>query len=80
MNHIFASALTLAKAAGGNPVISTATVILFYVMFNICEAMVEKAIFGERFEHWLDPFFGIAFIAYSAIAVYACAVYNTNNL
>ena len=68
--------LALAKASNGNPVISTATVMLFFVMFNMLEAGIEKLIFGERFEHWLDPFFMLAFIAYSAYAVWWCAVFN----
>ena len=66
----------LAKACDGNPVLSTTTVMLFYVMFNIFEAGIEKLIFGERFEHWLDPMFQLSFIAYSAYAVWWCALFN----
>lgn len=77
MNAIQNSALTLAKAANGNPIITTVTVFLFYLFFNLLEAMVEKLMFGERFEHWLDPLFIGAFIFYSAYAVYACALYNS---
>ncbi len=69
--------LALARASKGNPVVSTATIILFYVMFNLLEAMVEKLVFGERFEHWLDPLFMMAFISYSAYSVWMCAVFNT---
>lgn len=67
---------SLAKASNGNPVISTATVMLFYVMFNLLEVSLETLIFGERFHHWLDPLFQLAFIAYSAYAVWWCAVFN----
>lgn len=76
MTQLQKMTLALAKASNGNPVISTATVMLFFVMFNMLEAVIEKLIFGERFEHWLDPFFMLAFIAYSAYAVWWCAVFN----
>ena len=77
MRKIYHSAIVLARASGGNPVISTATVMLFYVMFNIAEAGAERLMFGERFEHWLDLVFQLAFMAYAAMSVYACAAYNT---
>jgi hypothetical protein len=70
--------MVLARASDGNPILTTATVILFMLLFNVLEANVEKLIFGERFEHWLDPIFISAAIAYSAYAVYACAVFNSN--
>lgn len=76
MNKLQKLTLALAKASDGNPIISTATVMLFFVMFNVLEANLEKLIFGQCFEHWLDPFFIMAFIAYSAYAVWWCAVFN----
>ena len=76
MNILQKTTLALARASNGNPVISTVTVILFFLMFNLLEAMTEKLIFGDRFEHWLDPFFIMVFIAYSAYAVWWCAVFN----
>jgi hypothetical protein len=79
MHMIYNSAMALARASKGNPVISTATVMLFYVMFNILEAGIEKLIFGERFEHWLDPAFQLAFMAYAAFSVYACAIHNSES-
>lgn len=79
MHQIYHSAMNLARAAKGNPVISTATVMLFYVMFNFMEAMIETLIFGERFEHWLDPLFQLAFMAYAAFSVYACAIHNSES-
>jgi threonine/homoserine/homoserine lactone efflux protein len=77
MEQLQNSVMTLAASCKGNPVTSTLVVILFFVFFNIIEASVEKLIFGERFEHWLDPIFGILFIAYGAYAVWACAVFNS---
>lgn len=77
MNRLQTATMALAKASSGNPVMSTATVMLFYVMFNLVLASIEKLIFGERFEHWLDPVFASAFIAYSAYSVYYCALFNS---
>jgi hypothetical protein len=70
------SALIVAKASKGNPLMATATVMLFYIMFNTLEAVVEVLIYGNRFEHWFDVVFGIAFIAYAAYVVYWCGIYN----
>ena len=71
------SALALAGASNGSPITTTIVVLLFYLFFNLLEAMLEKLIYGERFEHWLDPIFITVFIAYSAYAVYACALHNS---
>lgn len=68
---------SVARSAKGNPITSTALVILFYLMFSVVEATVERLLFGERFEHWLDPFFGAAFMAYAAYCVFCCAVFNS---
>lgn len=78
MNKLQKITYTLAKASNGNPVLSTATVILFYMMFSTFEAGIEKLIFGERFDHWLDPVFQLSFIAYAAYAVWWCAVFNSS--
>lgn len=77
MNVIQRSALRLAQASDGNPVTSTLVVIMFYVMFNLVEANIEKEIFGSRFEHPLDAVFAVAFMFYAAYAVYWCAVFNS---
>ena len=75
-NYIENSVIYLAAAAEGNPVTTTCVVGLFFLFFNILEATVEKLLFGERLEHWLDPIFVLCFIAYSAYAVMGCAIYN----
>lgn len=77
MNRLQSMTLALARASDGNPVLSTATVMLFFVMFNFVEAGIEAAIFGKRFEHFLDPVFALVFMAYAAYAVYWCAVFNS---
>jgi len=76
MNKLQIYTLALAKASRGNPVVSTCTVIIFYVMLSFCESQIEFLIFGERFVHWLDPVFNIIFISYSAYAVWYCAALN----
>lgn len=68
----------LGLASKGNPFVAVATVILFYFMFTVLEAGVEKLIFGNRFEHWLDPVFNVAFIFFAAVTVWQCAVINYN--
>jgi hypothetical protein len=78
MNKLEKATFALAKASSGNPVLSTATVMLFYVMFNLLEANIEKLLFGERFEHWLDPILMLVFIAYSGYAVWWCAIFNAS--
>ena len=78
MNIPQKSTLRFAQACDGNPVLSTATVILFFVLFNFFEAAVEEIIFGSSFHHILDPFIAAAFIAYAGYAVYWCAVFNTH--
>jgi len=74
---LHSSSLKLAAASGGNPVVSTATVMLFFVFFNIFEGTIETLIFGERFQHWLDPIFSLIFIAYAGHAVVSCAIFNS---
>jgi hypothetical protein len=76
MNWFQSATFHLAAASGGNPVLSTITIMLFYICFNLVEAQIERLIFGERFEHMLDPIFGACFIAYAAYAVYYCAIFN----
>lgn len=77
MNKIQQATYRLAQACDGSPVSSTIVVMLFFVMFNFVEAGVEIALFGNRFEHALDAVFALAFMAYSAYAVYWCAVFNS---
>ena len=77
MNVLEKSALTLARASDGSPIVSTATIMLFGIMLTLLEAQVETLLFGERFEHWLDVLLMLAGIAYSAYAVWWCALFNS---
>lgn len=77
MDYIEKSAAVIAAASKGEPVIATILVALFYLAFSQLEAGIESLIWGDRFEHWLDPIFITTFIAYAAYCVYACAVFNT---
>ena len=77
MNRIEKITLGLARASKGCPMIATMTVMLFYLMFNVLEGFVERLIFGDRLEHWLDPVFISAFIFYAGYACYWCAIFNT---
>ena len=77
MDIIKKSVLALAGACGGNPIMTTIVVFMFYLAFNTLECVVEKLIFGQRFHHWLDPLFIGLFISYSAYAVWGCAAHNS---
>lgn len=79
LNKLQLATLRLAQACDGNPVSSTFVVMLFFIMFNFVEAGVEIAIFGKRFEHALDAVFALVFMAYSAYAVYWCAIFNSTS-
>ena len=78
MKYLTKITVYLVHASKGCPVITTLVVMLFMLMFNILEVTIEKLIFGERFEHWLDPIFVCAAIAYAAHAVNICALYNNH--
>ncbi|WKT59137.1 hypothetical protein Q2E61_09375 [Microbulbifer thermotolerans] len=71
---IFRSAEIIAVASDRNPILASVIVFIFYLWFNAVEASAEILIFGHRFEHWLDPFFILVFMTYSALTVWACAV------
>ncbi|HUH57658.1 MAG TPA: hypothetical protein VL020_03990 [Pseudomonadales bacterium] len=73
------SASILAESSNGSPITTTLVIMLFYIMFNVLEASIEKVIFGERFVHILDPVFGAMFIAYAGYAVMACAFFNSTD-
>ena len=77
MNKIQQATFKLAQACEGSPVSTTVVVMLFFIGFNTVEASIERLIFGERFEHFLDPVFALVFIGYAAYAVYWCAVFNS---
>ncbi|MCP5004961.1 MAG: hypothetical protein GY941_13655 [Planctomycetes bacterium] len=78
MNRYERFTLALVRASNGCPAIATITVMLFYVMVNVLEAGIETLLYGDRFHHWLDPVLQLGFIAYSAYAVYWCAIYNSS--
>lgn len=75
--HWSAAAMTLAKAAKGNAITCVFVVWLAYLAFNLLEGHVEQLIWGERFRHWLDLLFIVAFIEFGGHSVYACAIHNT---
>jgi len=40
----------------------TVATLFIYWMFNLAEGLIEKLIFGSRFEHFFDPIFVFLFI------------------
>ena len=79
MNIVDRITIKLVTATKGNPVDTVLLIFVFYVIFNLFEALLEKLIFGERFEHWGDVVFFIIFIAYCVYSVIWCASYNKVN-
>ncbi|MFA6903369.1 MAG: hypothetical protein WC236_09825 [Gallionellaceae bacterium] len=77
MNKIQTGTFRLAQAADGNPVTTTLVVMLFFIAFNVVESGIERLIFGNRFEHFLDPIFALVFMGYAAYAVFYCAIFNS---
>jgi len=69
------TACLLVVACRGDPLRSVATVFVFYMFFNVVEAVVEELLFGERFLHWFDLVFGVLFISYACLVVRYCRVY-----
>tara|TARA_R100000657_G_C4578463_1_gene41558 strand:- start:159 stop:407 length:249 start_codon:yes stop_codon:yes gene_type:complete len=80
INWIENSAYALGLASKGNPFIAVVTVFVFWIMFSAMEAGIEKLIWGERFEHWLDPVFILIFMGYAGLAVWQCAIINYNKV
>lgn len=76
MKYIEDSSQGLAAASRGNPVTVVFIIAVAFIAFNLLEATIEKLIFGERFEHWLDPLFLMAFIWYAIICLIACYEYS----
>ena len=73
MKYVTTATIYLCKACDKNPVFTTVLIFLAMIFFNAFEALIEKLIFGDRFEHWLDPLFMGCFIFWAAYAVYVCA-------
>lgn len=73
MQKITEATVYVCRACDLNPIFTTVLIFLAMVFFNLFEALIEKLIFGHSFEHWLDPLFMGAFMAWAAYAVFICA-------
>ena len=73
-DRITAATTYLAISCDRNPILTTIMISLALLAFTMVEGTVETLIFGDRFEHWLDPLFMCVFIAWAAYATYICAV------
>ena len=73
-DRITEATLWLAISCDKNPILTTIMIFLAMLAFTMVEGTVETLIFGDRFEHWLDPLFMCVFIAWAAYATYICAV------
>lgn len=76
MNPIKKSAIILAAASEGNPIISTVVVTMFTLAINSLFISIETIMTGKRFYHIGDIALLVSAIAYAAYAVSRCAAYN----
>lgn len=77
LRSIRSHAYAIAVASKGNPVLAIMTVMGYWGMFIFVEVGIERLIWGERFEHWLDPIFNVCFIGFAGLVVWECAVFQT---
>ena len=77
MNVVEKSAIVLAVASEGNPIISTIVVTMFTLAINSLSVSIETIVTGRRFDHVGDIALLVASITYAAYTVYQCAVYNS---
>lgn len=73
MNILLRPAHVLAKACGYEPLYSVGMTLLFYLMVNHLEAVIERVIFGESFEHPLDILVASVFVAYAGYTTFLCS-------
>lgn len=65
-----------AWAVGNNAVMAVILVFMHWLAFDWVEAQIEKQLFGESFPHALDVLFAAAFLAFSGLVIYRCAINN----
>ena len=73
---IYRSAKYLCASAKYNPIMALALTWMFYLLFTLAEAQVETLIWGDRFEHWLDPVFFVLLALYQFAVIEVCAIIN----
>jgi hypothetical protein len=73
---IYRSARYLSASAKYNPVMALSLTWMSYLLFTIAEAQVETLIWGDRFEHWLDPVFLVLLALYQLAVIEVCAIMN----
>lgn len=76
MKIIANSAMVIAIASRGNPIIALIVVIFYYEVFAQIEMLIETLIWGKCFEHILDVGFILMFAVYSGYVVLSCAKVN----
>lgn len=79
MKCIHKSALTLANASKGNPVIALLVIFMLWFMFALVERGIEVLLYGEPFTHWFDVVVGVAVGTYSVYTVWVCGSVNINH-
>lgn len=69
-------AQALVDAADGSVLRVLIVIWIAYAAVTMIECQIEKLIWGERFEHFLDPIILTLFFVFAAYSVYMCALYN----
>lgn len=73
LTSILVAARLFARACDHNPLSCSVTLFIYFLMFNMMEAVIEKLLFGEPFAHALDIFFAACFIAFGVCSIWFCA-------
>ena len=69
----------LVNASQGKVLTVLFVIVIVYIVVDKIEVMVERLIWGERFEHLLDPIILMALFAFAYYSVYLCALYQTGD-
>lgn len=77
MEYIKSTALTLAHASKGNPIVALCVIFMLWFMFAVVERDIEVLLYGEPFTHIIDIVIGVAVFAYSVYIVRVCGGVNS---
>lgn len=70
---------TLVNASQGKVLTVLFVIGIGYIVVDKIEAMVERLIWGERFEHLLDLIILAAFCVFAFYSVHLCTLYQTGD-
>ena len=62
-----------------SPIKTAVMILIAMFVFCVFECLFETLIFGESFDHWLDPIFIMFFVFWASHATHVCAVLKEGN-